>query len=77
MYIQSFSQIVKPLFELSQKDPLQGKDIVKKRKVKNGSKNQVVIPSKSPFRRYITRDFTSSNHFELGENKRFFSVMEM
>ena len=77
MYIQNFSQIVKPLFELSQKGPLQGRDIVKKRKIKNGSKNQVVIPSNRPFRRYLTRDVTSSNDFELDENERFFSVMEM
>ena len=30
-----------------------------------------------PFRCYVTRNVTSSNHFELDENKRFSSVMAM
>ena len=47
-YIQNFSQIARPLFELLQKGPTQGRDIVKKRNFKDGGKGSVVIMSNTP-----------------------------
>ena len=47
-YIRNFSQIAKPLFQLLQQGPMQGRDIVKKRNFKDGSKSSVVIPSNTP-----------------------------
>ena len=50
-YIQNFSQIAKPLFELLQKHPLQENTTSQKRTFKNDSKSQVVVPSNTPIDR--------------------------
>ena len=49
-YIQNFSQIAKPLFELLQKQPQQNRNSNEKKNLKNchQNKKQVTIPSKTP-----------------------------
>ena len=47
-YIQNFSQIAKPLFELLQKHPLQERNTIQKRNFRSGSKSPVIIPSTTP-----------------------------
>ena len=49
-YIQNFSQIAKPLFELLQKQPQQNRNSSEKKNLKNchQNKKQVTIPSKTP-----------------------------
>ena len=49
-YIQNFSQIAKPLFELLQKQPQQDRNSSQKKNFKNchQNKNQVNVPSKTP-----------------------------
>ena len=47
-YIQNFSKIAKPLFELLQKHPLQERNTIQKRNFRSGSKSPVIIPSTTP-----------------------------